>query len=262
MSDAQLLLFKLVLTPMLIVAASLAGRRWGPGVSGWLVGLPLTSGPIALFLALGQGPAFAATAAIGTMLGAATQGAFCVAYSHVAQHWRWLIALGAGTLAFAASTVLARTTTLPAGVLYALVVVSLITALRLLPRQTIERAAPVTPPRWDLPARMLIATSYVLLLTGLAPRLGAQLTGLMSPYPMYGAILAVFAHCQRGPEAATRVLRGLLLGLFGFASFFLVESALIERAGIPIAFGAAIATALCFQGAALWWLRRTSSTEP
>jgi hypothetical protein len=33
------LALKLVLTPTLIGAASLAGRRWGPAVSGWLVGL-------------------------------------------------------------------------------------------------------------------------------------------------------------------------------------------------------------------------------
>jgi hypothetical protein len=39
---------KLVLTPLLVAMASLAGRRWGPLLSGWLVALPLTSGPIVL----------------------------------------------------------------------------------------------------------------------------------------------------------------------------------------------------------------------
>jgi hypothetical protein len=33
------LLLKLVLTPVLIAAASLAGRRWGQAVGGWMVGL-------------------------------------------------------------------------------------------------------------------------------------------------------------------------------------------------------------------------------
>src|SRR5437660_411979 len=42
----------------------MAGRRWGPGVSGWLVGFPLTSGPVAFFLALDQGVSFAAGAAV------------------------------------------------------------------------------------------------------------------------------------------------------------------------------------------------------
>ena len=48
----ETLLLKLVLTPALIAAASLAARRWGQAVGGWLVGLPLTSGPVAVFIAL------------------------------------------------------------------------------------------------------------------------------------------------------------------------------------------------------------------
>ncbi|HET7343490.1 MAG TPA: hypothetical protein VFL90_18640, partial [Methylomirabilota bacterium] len=62
MDSAAILLLKLAATPLLIAGASLAGRRWGPAVGGWLVGLPLTSGPVAVFLALEHGAAFAAAA--------------------------------------------------------------------------------------------------------------------------------------------------------------------------------------------------------
>ena len=51
------LALKLLLTPALIGAASLAGRRWGPAISGWLVGLPFTSCPVVFFVALNQGTA-------------------------------------------------------------------------------------------------------------------------------------------------------------------------------------------------------------
>ena len=46
------LLLKLIVTPVLIGAASLAGRRWGETLSGWFIGLPLTSGPVCWFLAI------------------------------------------------------------------------------------------------------------------------------------------------------------------------------------------------------------------
>src|SRR5206468_1618680 len=180
------LALKLVLTPALIGAVSLAGRRWGPGVSGWLVGFPLTSGPVAFFLALDQGVGFAAAAAVGSMTGAGAQ------------------------------------------------------------------------PRWDIPARMRVTTALVLLLTGFATVLGPQLTGLLATFPLYGAILAGFAHHLQGPGPAIRVLRGLLLGLFALAGFFLVLALSIERAGIARAFAAAIATALILQSGALWALRRES----
>jgi hypothetical protein len=52
------------------------------------------------------------------------------------------------------------------------------------------------------------------------------------------------------------VLRGLLLGLYGFIGFFFVLAALLERAGIVIAFTLAAAVALAIQGLALWVLRR------
>ncbi len=60
--DWVIFLLKLLLVPTFIGIVSLAGRRWGPTVSGWLVGLPLTSGPVAFFLALEQGNVFAAQA--------------------------------------------------------------------------------------------------------------------------------------------------------------------------------------------------------
>jgi len=46
------------------------------------------------------------------------------------------------------------------------------------------------------------------------------------------------------------VLRGLLLGLFAFASFFLALALLLPQ-GIVIAFGSAIVAALGVQGASL-----------
>src|SRR5258708_31222135 len=74
------LAFKLVLTPLLIATASLAGRRWGHAISGWLVGIPFTSGPITLFLFLDHGPAFAANAALGSMLGIFATIAWAIPY--------------------------------------------------------------------------------------------------------------------------------------------------------------------------------------
>src|SRR5204862_4914033 len=127
------LVLKLVLTPALIGAVSIAGRRWGPGMSGWLVGFPLTSGPIAFILALEHGVEFAAAAAAGSMAGASAQAAFCVAYGRSAGRWHWGPALLAGSLAFAAAAVALRSLTLPVVPLALAVVVALVAALRLMP---------------------------------------------------------------------------------------------------------------------------------
>ena len=65
----MLLIAKLTLTPLMMFLASAAGRRFGPGFSGWLTGLPLLAGPISIFISIEQSPAFAAHAAGGTLLG-------------------------------------------------------------------------------------------------------------------------------------------------------------------------------------------------
>lgn len=120
------------------------------------------------------------------------------------------------------------------------------------------RREPDAPPWWDLPLRMAVATAFVVLLTALAPLLGAQLTGLLAPFPLFASVLAVFAHVQRGPAAAAGVLRGLLLGLFSFAGFFIMLALLLVHSGIVLAFAAAIVAALSVQGGTLWLLRARS----
>src|SRR5436309_13147475 len=95
------LLLKLIVTPVLIGAASLAGRRWGETLSGWFIALPLTSGPVCWFLAIEQGTGFAAGAARGCLAGAAAEDGFCLAHAIRARTSGWFRILGAGTLAYA-----------------------------------------------------------------------------------------------------------------------------------------------------------------
>jgi len=250
------LALKLLLTPALIGAASLAGRRWGPAVSGWFVGLPLTSAPVVFFVALDQGSAFAHTAAIGTLAGTLSQAAFCLAYSWLGSRWRLVPTLFTSTLCFGIATAVLHSLSIPLVVLFFLVMAVLGIALRLMPHRLAVAASERRWPAWDLPARMILATAIVLGLTAAAPALGPHLTGLLAPFPLYAAILATFAHHFSGQTSAIEVLRGLLHGLFAFASFFLVVASLIEQTGISVAFVAAVAVTLAVQGASLWILHR------
>lgn len=249
-------MLKLVLTPVLVGAASLAGRRWGSEVGGWLVGIPFTSGPIALFLALDPGPRFAAAAAGGILAGTATQAAFCLAYAWVAQSRGWAVCLAAATAAFLVTTGLADLVVIPVPFSFVAMVLTLMLALRLMPSRPQPTAARIDFPRWDLPARMVVATTFVICLTALAPLLGPRLSGLIAPYPLYAMVLAVFAHRLHGPAPAVGVLRGLLLGLFAFACFFFLVAVLLVDHGIVVAFGAAVAAALAMQGVTLTVGRR------
>jgi len=241
---------KLTLTPILILAASLASRRWGQAIGGWLVALPLTTGPVTFFLALEQGTSFAARAAEGALGGAAAEACFALAYG-IAAGRSAAAALVAASLSFAVAGTLLQAADFPVWAQAVLTAGSLAVALWLMPRRAAKPVVPLRPPGWDLPARMVVATSLVLALTTVAPFLGPRLSGLLATFPIFGAVLAFFAHRQQSAAAARQVLTGLLAGLYGFAAFFLVLGLALERLGVAAGFLAAAATTMVVQ--ALTW---------
>ncbi|MFN2120898.1 MAG: hypothetical protein ACK2T0_10935 [Anaerolineales bacterium] len=253
----SLLLLKLVLTPALIGAASLAGRKWGHAISGWLVALPLTTGPIVFLLALTHGSTFAAHTAAGILAGGFSLAAFVLVYGRAAPRLTWLPTLTLATLAFGLMTLILENITLPVLPLWAGVVAGFLLVMQLLPRG-LNAHEPVAalPGRWDIPLRMILATTFVLLITGLAPALGPHLAGLLSPFPLFTATLAAFGQHLYGAAAAIKVLHGLLMGLFSYATFMLTLILLLQPAGIALAFAAAIAVTAAIQAGTLWLLRR------
>ena len=218
-----------------------------------IVALPLTSGPVALFLVLEHGPTFAAGASLGSMAGALAQGVFCLGYAALARRG-WPLAFAGGTVTFAAAGLVLQRLALPLGALTVVVAVGLAAAMLVMPRGE-EAQRPTPPPPWDIPARMIVATVLVLSLTAAAATLGPRLSGLLATFPVYAGILAVFAQGQNGPGPATRALRGLLAGLFSFAAFFAVLAAVLERFGAVPAFAAALVTTLLLQTMALALVR-------
>jgi hypothetical protein len=252
----SIIVLKLVATPLLILAASLTGRRWGETVSGWFVGLPLTSAPVCFFLAVEQGPAFAANAAVGCLAGVIAEAAFCLAYGFSARHRFWLCSLLAGSAAFALAGIILAAAGLSFPVFVPLVAAVLGSTLALLPRYRAAMPARRSPPAWDIPARMAVATVLVFTLTALGPVLGPRPSGILATFPVFAAVLTCFAHRASGAAAATGVLRGLMIGAFGFTGFFAVLAPLLHHLGLAASFSTATLVALSIQGLTFAALRR------
>jgi hypothetical protein len=244
-----ILVLKLFLAPVLVTVASLITRRYGPRVGGWLVSLPLVSGPVLLVLALDQGTAFAASAAVGAISGIAGNAGFGVAYAY-AGRGGWRPGILVATLAFFVVGLAFRPGLGGPPWLIALLVVAVITiALLVLPTRTDARVR-VTYPAWDLPARIVAATALVFTLTTLAPLLGPELSGMLAAYPVYATVMTTFTHHRLGLPAAVELSRGQLTGNYGTLAFFLGLIALLVPAGIAPAMLVAIAAALVSQALA------------
>ncbi len=249
-------ILKIVMAPTLIGLASLAGRKWGPAISGWIVGMPLTTGPVIFILAVQQGTAYATTAALGTLSGGLSLMIFALTYSWLARSFRWPITLALSSLLFFATTFVLQQQTFTILPLFLGIVGLLLITLRLMPPdQAPSQVTPMTLPWWDLPARMIVVTALVLALTSFSTVLGPRLTGLLATFPVYASTLSAFAQHLQGPDAAARVQRGLLLGLFSFAGFYVFLATMLQPFGIAIGFCGAIIVALLIQGGSLFVLQ-------
>ena len=255
--DWLTLLLKLLLVPTFIGLVSLAGRRWGATVSGWLIGLPFSSGPVAFILALEQGVEFASQASQAIMLGIVSDYAFCVAYSWVAIRRGWLESTLAGATAFFVATFILNMLSLSLWVETAFAILALLVSLYLLPRVGSDRSSPELT-QWELPLRMAAATILVFLLTSLATLLGPQLTGLLTPFPIFVTTMGVFTHRSQGGQEAVKLIRGVIIGTLSFIIFFLILSSTLVALGLGFSFLAAIAATLLMHLTSLQLLRSKS----
>jgi len=219
------LLLKITLAPVLVVAATLAARRWGQTVGGIIIAIPIVAGPILLIFGIEQGISFVHHAARSALLGIVAVAGFCV-MCRCCVRFGWLIAISAGWLAYGL-IVLALAGVAPtvgSGLTAAL---GAIVLARWLTRVTREGPAnPPRPPRWDLPARAAATAALVIALTGVASAVGPTLSGLLTPFPVATSVVVAFTLSQAGEGAAVGTLRGYLTGLPGFAAFFVVVALL------------------------------------
>ncbi|MGZ6347681.1 MAG: hypothetical protein ACXWNC_08980 [Anaerolineales bacterium] len=240
----MILVFKLIVTPFFIGMVTLAGRKWGPTASGLLMGLPLTSAPISIFLAIQYGAAFAARSASGNLAGQASVCIFCLAYSLSASKLGWIPCTIISLATFLLSTFIWNQITLTLLPAVAVLGTVICVVLWLMPKGTAV-ILPIIPPRWDLPARMLLAAAFVIALTTFANTLGPHLSGLIAPFPVFGTIITAFTHRQQGKDAAGRLLRGIVFGSLAYTAFFLVAGSLLTHISLGWTYIIASTAAIC-----------------
>lgn len=235
------LLLKLCLVPALIALVTFAGRRWGPAVAGWLSAFPIVAGPILWFIALEHGAEFAAVAAVGTLTGVLAILVYGMSYAWAATKYRWPASLALAYVAYAlaAAAVGAAPLTLPVATLAVLVM--LFFAPRAYPRR--EAARLPGKPANDLLLRMALGAALVLTVTHFAENLGPSLSGVLAMFPVMNTVLALFTHRSAGSGAVIQLLRGMVYGLYSFATFCVVLAWTLPRSGSGAAFLWALAAA-------------------
>jgi hypothetical protein len=247
-----LLIIKLTLTPALMWLVSYVSRRWGSTTGGLIAGMPLTSAPISIYLAAEQGRIFTAHAAVSSLAGVAAVALFSLAYAAAIQHFPISLTVAVAIGSFFGGLILFQwfKPELLAGFIVDIILISII--LRLIPTYN-QSAREIIYPKWDLPARMIVSTGMVLLITLSAPLLGPNLSGLLSPVPVLAWPLIVFVHSQQGIKGALEVLKGNLRGAYGIALFYAFVAALLPSCNPILTYVVALLSSIV---ATLPWMLR------
>jgi len=243
---------KLLITPALMLAISLAAKRWGTQIGGLLSGLPITSALVMLFLSLEQGAGFASAAVPGALAGLAAVQATYLFYLLVTVRVSALTGCIAALALYGATALLmSRLGSLALSVIATLLLVTLIIVVT--SKQARTSAAPYVPvPRWVIPMRMLTATLLLLAITASAKWLGPVFSGLLAPIPVIAWPLAVFAHVQGGRHELSAIVRGNAIGAVGVVGFYLtLKNSILQWGAVP-----SIATAVVLAVVATFVLAR------
>jgi len=239
---------KALLAPALLAACTFAAWKWGTAAGGWLLGLPLISGPVSVFLFLEHGPRFAENAARGTLLGMVAAGVFYTGYSLAAER-RWWESLSLAAIAcLAVAAALSHVhLDLADTVLFAAVFLALIAATA---RGSRRASAAPAPKLRDLAFRMAVASAIVVGVTVASGTVGSQMAGMLTTVPVISAVMAVSTHRASGGGSARRLLSGTTAGLWGGAAFFAVVGLLVTAVAPAVTYLAATVAAAAAAGLA------------
>lgn len=213
------ILIKLLLTPALMLVVSMVSRRWGNLAGGIACGLPLTSGPISVYLAVEQGTGFASYAAANSLTGINGVLACYLGYIFLSKYVNITLSCAIAILVFGAVNMLMLHAPIWLDVVVSIVIIYIIIVITAGVGDQVSKSR--IPP-FDLPARAIVATLLVLAVTASAGALGPQVVGIISPVPVIAWPLIIFGHVQDGRDGAIAAIRGAAGGAVSLIIFYLI----------------------------------------
>ncbi len=262
-----LFILKALVSISIVVGLSLIAERAGPRIAGLLTGLPLGAGIVVIFTGAEQGADFAARSAHHMVPSFVTTLVFVYIYAAIAARQgiggikgvmlpSLLANIGYAVSAFAMSH-----TRLPLMVSVPLIMLCLVAASRMmtyLPNTPIMARVSFG---WRVMAfRAGMATSAILLITGIAGNVGEQWTGILTAFPITLYPLILVIHITYTGNEIAAVLKHVPMGLGGVVSFCWAAAFSLPAFGLgwgtAAAYVAAAAYLISYSQLSGWWIAR------
>lgn len=217
------LIVRMAVTAAFLLAATVTAERAGPLVGGLVATLPISAGPIYIFLAIDHGAQFIGVSALGSLVSNGINVVFALTYALLAQKRSLAVSLGGAFALWIGLNWLTSfvTWSLPTAIVFnvAVLVVSLWLSASL--RYV---ASPRVVARWhDLVMRAVMVALLVGTVVTLSYHIGPMVSGNLAVFPIVLSSIIVILHRRVGGPATAAVMANAIIGLggFGVACIFL-----------------------------------------
>ncbi len=211
-----LLPLKMALAASVVVSCSMLAERSGPLIAAMIATLPISLGPVLVFLALDHDAAFIASTALGTMNANATHASFVLSYVLLAQRHGVLVSFGVAFSIWIVLLLVIRGLALTVVPLTVLTVLAFLVVHRLVrPYLTVCAQPSAGLSRSAIPIRAACVAALVGIVTSLSERVGPQWSGILAGLPVILSSLTIILHRRAGGPAAAAVIGSSALGLLG-----------------------------------------------
>jgi len=224
-----------------VVGCSVLAERTGPLVAAMIATLPISLGPVLVFLALDHDAAFIAASALGTMNANLTHAAFILSYVLLAQRLTMLPSLAAASAVWVIVLMGVSSLALPVLPLAGLTILAFAVVHRLVrPYLSVRTAAPVALSRHAIPIRAGCVAVLAGIVTVASDRVGPLWSGVLAGLPMILSSLIVILHPRIGGKATAAVIGSGALGLLGMG----LGLAVVHLMAVPFGTWTALASGL------------------
>lgn len=229
------LIVKMAVTAAFLLAATVTAERAGPLIGGLVATLPISAGPVYVFLALDHDAFFIAQSALGSLVTNAVNVGFAVAYTLLAQKRSLSVSLaGAYAVWIAMSYGIGRVDwTLP---LAAAFNVAIVAASLWIVHPLRHVRVPAVQARWyDLVMRAAMVATLVGVVVTLSFTIGPTLSGNLAVFPIVLTSIMIILHRRIGGPATAAIMANAVIGLGGFGIAVGALHLMAERLGSPLA---------------------------
>jgi hypothetical protein len=246
---------KMAVTALFVTAATIIAERLGATVGALVATLPVSAGPVYVFLALDHDSTFISSSAVASLALNGATAIYLTAYIFIAQRSSMWLSISLAFVAWLAAVLVLSPIQWTAWSGFALNVIVFAACTFIVQPFCLVRIPPTTRPWYDFVLRAVLVASLVGVIVTLSFQIGPTGSGVLAVFPVIYTSIMLILHRRIGGPATAAVLANAVPALGGFGLALLT----LHLAAVPLGSGAALIVALGVSvvwNAAIYRIRR------